>query len=117
MPVSQSCLSIKRGDSFSRTIYFNDEDDANIDITGWTIFLTIKAKADDPDSSAVISKTITTFSDPTAGIAEISLTPTDTNQAIASYVYDIQVKTNVGEIYTIVEGILTITKDITQRTS
>jgi len=34
-----------------------------------------------------------------------------------SYVYDIQVKTNVGEIYTIVEGILTITKDITQRTS
>jgi hypothetical protein len=98
-------------------MYFEDENGNAIDITGWTIFLTVKAKADDPDSSAVISKTITVFSDPVAGIAEIELTPTDTNQAIGSYVYDIQVKTNVGEIYTIVEGILTITKDITQRTS
>jgi len=117
MSVEQVCLSIKRGDTWSKTLYFNDENDANIDITGWTIFLTVKAKADDPDSSAVISKTITTFSNPTAGIAEIELTPIDTNQAIGNYVYDIQVKTNVGEIYTIVEGILTIIKDITQRTS
>jgi len=117
MGIEDICLSIKRGDSWSKTMYFNDENGNNIDITGWTIFLTVKAKADDLDAAAVISKTITTFSDPTAGIAEISLTPTDTNQVIASYVYDIQVKTNVGEIYTIVEGILTITKDITQRTS
>ena len=115
--VEQVCIQIKRGDTWSKTMYFENEDGARIDITGWTIFLTVKAKASDLDTSAVISKTLTTFSDPTNGEAEISLTPTDTNQAIASYVYDIQVKTNVGEIYTIVEGILTITKDITQRTS
>jgi len=114
MPVSQSCLSIKRGDSFSRTIYFNDEDDANIDITGWEIRFTVKAKIDDPDSAAVISKIITVFSDPTAGIAEIELTPTDTNQAIGNYVYDVQCKTSAGEVYTILEGIITITKDVTQ---
>ena len=115
--VEQVCIQIKRGDTWSKTMYFENEDGARIDITGWTIFLTVKAKTDDLDAAAIISKTITVFSNPTAGEAEISLTPTDTNQAIASYVYDIQVKTNVGEIYTIVEGILTITKDITQRTS
>ena len=115
--VEQVCLQIKRGDTWSKTMYFNDENNANIDITGWEIRFTVKAKIDDPDSAAVISKIITVFSDPISGIAEIELTPTDTNQAIGSYVYDIQVKTNVGEIYTIIEGILTITKDITQRTS
>jgi len=112
MGVEQVCLSIKRGDSWSKTMYFNDADGNNIDITGWEIRFTVKAKIDDPDSAAVISKIITTFSNPTAGIAEISLTPTDTNQVIASYVYDVQCKTSTGEVYTIIEGIITITKDV-----
>ena len=117
MGVEQVCLSIKRGDSWSRTMYFEDEDGARIDITGWTIFLTVKENADDPDTNAIISKTITTFSDPVNGEAEIELTPTDTAQEIESYLFDIQVKTAVGEIYTIVEGIITITKDVTIRTT
>jgi len=117
MSVEQICLSIKRGDSWSRTMYFEDENGARIDITGWTIFITVKTKVDDPDIVAIISKTITVFSNPTQGEAEIELTPTDTNQVIGSYLFDIQVKTSAAEIYTIIEGILTITQDITQRTS
>jgi len=117
MGVEQSCLSIKRGDTWSRTIYFEDEDGVAIDITGWTVFFTVKAKADDLDAAAVISKTITVFTDPTNGEAGISLTSTDTNQTIGSYLFDIQVKTNLAEIITVLEGILTITKDITIRTS
>lgn len=117
MPIEQICLNIKRGDSWSRTMYFEDNDGSPIDITGWTIFLTVKAKEDDADVDAVISKTITVFSNPTAGEAVIELTPTDTNQIIESYVFDIQVKTSAGEIYTIIEGILNISQDITTRTS
>jgi len=117
MGIEQTCLSIKRGDTFTRTMYFQDANGSPIDITGWTIFFTMKAKADDLDAAAVISKTITVFSNPTSGEAEISLTSTDTNQAIASYLFDIQVKTNNNEIYTCLEGIITITKDITIRTS
>jgi hypothetical protein len=93
-------------------MYFQDENGSPISIVGWEIRLTVKAKIDDPDSAAVISKIITVFSDPTAGIAEIELTPTDTNQAIGSYVYDVQCKTSAGEVYTILEGIITITKDV-----
>ena len=117
MGIEDVCLSIKRGDSWSKTMYFENEDGARIDITGWTIFLTVKASEDDLDSAAVISKTITTFSNPTAGEAEIELTPTDTAQVIESYVFDIQVKTSAGEIYTIIEGILNISQDITIRTT
>jgi hypothetical protein len=117
MSIEQVCLSIKRGDTWSRTLYFEDGDGAPIDITGWTVFFTAKAKVDDLDAAAVISKTITVFTNPTAGEAGISLSSTDTNQVIGSYLYDIQVKTNLNEIITVLEGILTITKDITIRTS
>jgi len=115
--VEQVCLSIKRGDDWSRTLYFQDEDGARIDISLWTLFFTVKAKIDDLDSSAIISKTITTFSDPTNGEAGISLSSTDTDQAIGTYLFDIQVKTNLGQITTVLEGIITIQDDITKRTS
>ena len=117
MAVEQICLQIKRGDTWSRTIYFEDEDGARIDITGWTIFLTVKENANDLDSAAKISKTITVLSNPTNGEAEIELTSTDTAQTIENYLFDIQVKTDDGEIYTVLEGVLTITQDITTRTS
>ncbi len=115
--VEQVNLQIKRGDTWSRIIIFENEDKERLDITGWTVFFTVKIKIDDPDSAAIISKTITTFSNPTNGEAEISLTSTDTAQERESYLFDIQVKTNNNEIITVLEGTITITQDITQRTS
>jgi hypothetical protein len=118
MSVEQICLKIKRGDSWSRTLCFEyHPSHALIDITGWTIFFTVKTSAEDPDSSAIISKTITSFANPLAGEAELELTSTDTSQAIGSYLFDLQVKTSNNEVYTVLEGLITITKDISQRTS
>ena len=117
MGVESVCLQIKRGDTWSRTIYFEDADGNPININGWTVFFTVKAKTDDPDSAAIISKTITVFSNPNAGEAEIALSSTDTAQVIENYLFDIQIKTSNNEIITVLEGILTITQDITTRTS
>jgi hypothetical protein len=114
MPLEQVCLEIKRGDSWSRTIYFEDASNARINITGWEIRFTVKAKIDDLDSAAVISKIITVFSDPTNGEAEVSLTSLDTNQTIGSYLFDLQVKTNLSEVYTVLEGIMNISQDVTR---
>ena len=114
MPASQTCLSIKRGDSWSRTMYFEDNDGSPISIVGWEIRFTVKKEIDDPDVDAVISKVITVFSNPTGGIAELILTPTDTNQDIGSYVFDVQCKTSAGEVYTIIEGILNISQDVSR---
>ena len=109
-------LQIKRGDTWSRTIYFEDENGVRKDITGWLIFFTMKVKADDLDTAATtIAKTISP-SNPLEGEAEISLTSTDTKD-IGNYIFDIQIKTNLNEIITVLEGTITITQDITIRTS
>lgn len=113
--LEQTNLTIKKNDSWSRTLYFEDEDGNDLDITGWTVFFTAKANINDADSAAKISKTITTFTSPTTGEVELELTTTDTNQVVGNYFFDIQIKTNLNEIITVLEGIITITQDITQR--
>jgi hypothetical protein len=114
--VEQVNLEIKRGDTWSRIISFENEDKDRINITGWTIFFTIKVKADDLDTAATtIAKTISP-SNPLEGEAEISLTSTDTKD-VGNYIFDIQVKTNLNEIITVLEGTIKITQDITIRKS
>ena len=115
--LAQTNLTIKRGDSKTYTLKFADEDNSPIDITGWTVFFTMKANIDDVDNDAKIKKDITTHTDPTNGETEISLSATDTAQDIGSYVFDIQIKKSTGEIKTILEGIINVGKDVTQRTS
>ena len=115
--MQQVNLEIKRGDSKSYTLTFKDDDGALIDITDWTIFFTAKETVTDTDANAKISKDITSHTDPTNGETQIQLNSTDTNLTPGNYIYDIQIKKDTGEINTIVEGTLTITKDVTQRTS
>jgi len=110
-------FTITRGDTWERVIYFKDDDEVAIDITGWTIFFTVKEKVSDEDASAKISKTITTHTDPTNGESKITLTYTDTALTCKNYIYDLQVKTDEGEIKTLLEGVITIKQDITIRTS
>jgi len=115
--IGQTLLEIKRGDSKDYTLIFKDEDGNYIDITGWTVFFTAKVGIDDTDNEAVIKKTITIHTNPTAGQTKIQLTSADTNLNPISYVFDIQIKKSTGEIQTIIEGLITIKKDVTQRTS
>lgn len=115
--IEQVTLNIKRGDTKVYTITVTDDEGNLEDITGWTVFFTVKENIDDTDANAKISKTETTHSDPTNGESQITLTSTDTTLDPQSYVFDIQVKTDTSEIHTILEGILNISKDVTQRTS
>ena len=114
MSVEQVSLNIKRGDTWSRSLYFEYEDGSPIDITGWTIRFTVKEKLSDNDEDAKIKKIITSHTDPTNGESEISLTIINTNQTIDSYLFDIQVTTDGGEVYTIVEGLINISDDISK---
>ena len=61
------------------------------DITGWTIYLTVKNKKSDSDANAVITKKVTTHSDPVGGISDIQLTTEDTDR-IGNYYYSIDYK-------------------------
>ena len=114
--IAQTNLFIKRGDCKNYTLYFEDDDGDRINITGWVLFFTVKTNIDDPDSAAKISKTITIHTDPINGESQIALSSIDTVDVV-NYCYDIQYKTLTGSIKTIVEGYVTISKDVTQRIS
>jgi len=107
-------LSLYRGDSKTYTIRFRNSAGTALNITGWIITLTIKRSFDDPDISAVFQK-IVTPDDPTHGICTITLENSDTqNFPISVCHYDIQAKTDVSKIYTIIIGQYHILEDVTR---
>ena len=113
-------LEIVRGDTEVFELAFTDEDDVIIDITGWTVYMTVKVslfEADDTD--AVISKTVTSHTSPTLGQTEITFTSTETDNLTPGtlYYYDIQIKTDDDMIKTIMKGQLNVLYDVTRRTS
>jgi hypothetical protein len=66
------------------------KDGVPVNITGWTIFFTVKQNYSDSDVNAKIAKVVVcpANSDSTNGIGYVSLTITDTNLPVGKYVYD-----------------------------
>jgi hypothetical protein len=91
-----------------------------VDLTGATIKFTVKKKATDPDSEAVIAKSSANaaeinITDAAGGKAEIYLVPADTKDINAmSYVYDVELTTSTGKVYTLVKATLRVLEDVTK---
>ena len=110
-------LSIYRGDNKTYSLTFKDGDGVAIDITGWTIFFTAKEHSYDADADAIITKDVTSHTNPTEGLSALVLSAVDTDIDSKRYHYDIQVKKDDGSILTVAKDILSIETDITRRTS
>lgn len=114
-------MTVVRGDTDTSTITFKDSDGAAIDITGATVFFTVKLKEnlyDSNDNTAVISEDITTHTDPTNGETTLELSATDTAlNSKAEYYFDIQLKNAGGDILSGQKGDFVVSEDITKRTS
>lgn len=110
-------LHIVRGDDKLIQLQFT-KDDLPIDITGWTVFFTIKQTTDKiaDDSSAVLKQDITSHINPTQGITQILIDHVETAKYESSYIYDIQTKDTFGKITTVVIGQILVELDITRRT-
>lgn len=93
--------------------------DFPFDLTGYTVFFTVKPQDDTAtdDSSALIQKTVTSHVDPTNGLTNIVLSNTDTRIAPDTYVYDIQAKDGSGNISSTASQAIEFVNDITKRTS
>lgn len=109
-------LELYKRDAKTYTLYFRDSSGTAVDITGDTIFFTVKVNKTDPDLSALISKTITSHTNPTGGISTITLSSTDTAITAAEYYFDIKRKHGTN-IKTIENGIFKVNQEITIRTS
>ena len=110
-------LSVIRGDDKYYIITIKDDDGVAIDITGWTVYFTVKEDTNDDDADAKIKKDVTSHTTPISGITQIHLTNEDTTLDVRNYYYDIQVKKSDDTIMTIVAGNFEVTQDITTRTT
>ena len=80
-------ISITRKNDETMTFTIKTSAGVAIDITGYTIYFTVKDKTD--DTVTVIAKVVTVHTDPTAGETEVTLTNTDTDIAVDVYRYDV----------------------------
>lgn len=109
-------IEMTRGDTEDFVVTF-DENGVPCDITGWTVIMTVKADKDDADAQAVVQKIVITHTAPETGVAVIPFEPADTDALEAKgYWFDIQAKTDTGDVYTVLKGIFKLEYDISRRT-
>lgn len=101
-------LTVNRRDDKTFTFYFYDASGAAVNLTGCTLFTTVKQNRDDLDASAKISTTLTISAPATAGIATWALVPADTQYLKGQYYWDVQLKNAAGKITTLINDILNV---------
>jgi len=110
-------LSVYRGDDKTWNLNFTDANGDPIDLTGATVFFTIKVNKTDKDSDAIISKDQSSHVDAVNGQTTISLTDSDTDVRVGNYHYDIQLVDSLGIVTTIVVGAFKVKQEVTTRIS
>jgi hypothetical protein len=110
---------ITEADTAPFSLSLTDGDGNAIDITGWTVWCTVKENQDDVDADATIQKVVGAGEHDDAANGETSFTFTsdDTADLDGDYYYDIQVLTDNNEIYTLVRGTVTFLEGYTDATA
>jgi hypothetical protein len=105
-----------RGDSGRLDVTVTQSDGAAYDLTGATLFLTVKNSLTDADSAAVIRKEVTAHDDATAGESHFEILTTD-NATAGTRFYDVQLKDSDNKIFTLFGGVWRVVADVTARTA
>ena len=86
-------MKLKRGNPYSKSISFADENGNALNLTGRTIFCSIKSIDDnaDTDVDALITKSIINHTSPTTGVSVLTLSETDTDINPGIYKCDMKV--------------------------
>jgi hypothetical protein len=109
-------LFVTKGDDKSWNLELSDGEGTPYNITGWTVYFTIKTHLTDLDVNALIRKEITSHTSPTSGITTINLSALEMELAVGVYYYDIQILTLENKIYTIQKGKFFVEYDVTRGT-
>lgn len=103
-------IVVDQGSSFSTTINLTDTDDTVIDLTGYTGAAQMRKHY---TSSNSVPFTVTLVAG--EGTVSLSLTANATANVVAGrYVYDVELTDPNGVISRIVEGIVTVTPNVTR---
>jgi hypothetical protein len=105
-----------RGDSGRLDVTVTQSDGTAYDLTGCTLFLTVKNALTDADSAAVIRKEVTVHDAPLAGESHFDILTTDNATAGVRF-YDVQLKDSTNKIFTLFGGVWRVVADVTVRTA
>lgn len=103
-------LTIDQGTTYSTSIVLTDTDGTAIDLTGYTIESQIRKTY---TSSTYVA--FTTSKDDASGTIFLSLSANQSSNLVAGrYVYDVEITSTTNVISRIVEGIITVTPQVTR---
>ena len=109
------CVNLEVFRKTTKIYELNFTQDGNSkDITGWTIYFTVKEKKLDTDNNAKIKYDITTPQDATNGKTLIELTQSDTDRT-GNYYYSIDYKDNEGNVGVLFYGRILFLEKVAQR--
>lgn len=114
--LGRTITNVIRGDTRRVNITFLDTDGSTpLNLTGGTVYFTVSS-SDNPssDSSALIQKTATSFTDATAGEHTFTLTHSDTDITPGTYWYDVQFVDPVGNYLSSYRGKFIMQSDVTR---
>lgn len=109
-------LTWTRGDSGRLDVVVKQADGTAYNLTGATLFLTVKNALTDADSAAVIRKEVTAHDNAAGGLSHFAITTSD-NATAATRFYDVQLKDSTGSVYTLFGGLWKVLADVTTRTA
>jgi len=104
-----------RGDSGRLDVTVTQSDGTAYDLTGSTLFLTVKNALADADSLAVIRKEVTSHDGAEAGESHFEILTTD-NATAGTRFYDVQLVTDLGDVFTLFGGVWRVVGDVSIRT-
>lgn len=108
-------ISMFQGDDRTINISVSTSGTA-LDITGCTLWLTVKGDLTKEDTEAVMQVT-GSIVDGTAGTGKFAIDPANSNKEHGDFYYDIQLKLTGGEIYTLIKDDFELKQDVTKVTS
>jgi hypothetical protein len=116
-------LSMTRGDTLIFDVAVVDINGAPVSLTGKMLIFTVKARLSDADNAAIAQKKSPasgiTITNAAGGLATVTLAPSDTRNLTdqwQSLVWDLQL-VDGSNVYTVANGALQVTPDVTVSTS
>lgn len=107
-------LSVFQKNDVTITINLQDSNGSAIDITGYTFYFSVKTDETDTDVEGLITKKVTSHTDPTNGQTEVALSDSDMDITPGKYFYDVKMKDSSGNLTTWVKDVFKVAYQITQ---
>ena len=110
-------MVIKRikGDTYPINIQILDADNVAIDLTGATVFFTVKRNIEDTDTQALISVDVTSHTSPTTGETSIPISASQSD-IDGNFFYDVKIKSATSVITSVYKDEIIFSTHVTLRT-